>query len=114
MADTQGTIPDQNAEQPGEEARAQPEESPALCGTAVGTPTQTLESDMIVERQTMLPSHFECFACGCKVAGCSKLNACGLGDTFTGTSRYDGAEYFGGRGEDEERFAGLEEDFNEW
>lgn len=65
-----------------------------LHGNPIGVPTTSLEDDIIVQRQSMLPSHFECHACGLKIAGYSKLNACGLGDVFTGTSRYDAAEYF--------------------
>lgn len=65
-----------------------------LQGSPVGTPVQTLEDDVIVERQSMLPSSLECYACGLKISGYSKLNACGLGDAFTATSRYGAAEYF--------------------
>jgi hypothetical protein len=48
----------------------------------------------IIQRQTMLPSSFECIACGLKIAGLSKLSACGLGDTFTATTRSSAAEFF--------------------
>lgn len=65
-----------------------------LQGSSFGAPTQTLEDDVIVERQSMLPSTFECSACGLKISGYSKLNACGLGDAFMATSRYGAAEYF--------------------
>jgi hypothetical protein len=83
-----------------------------LHGTAVGAPSIAIDEDMIVERQSMLPSNFECTACGLKISGYSKLNACGLGDTFTSTTRYDAAEYFGIEPE-EDPYAGLEPDFNE-
>ena len=43
----------------------------------------------------MLPSAFECIACGLKISGLSKLSACGLGDAFTSTTRMTPAEYFG-------------------
>jgi len=65
-----------------------------LQGSPFGAPTQSLEDDVIVEHQSMLPSTFECNACGLKVSGYSKLNACGLGDAFIATSRYGAAEYF--------------------
>ncbi len=59
----------------------------------------------------MLPSHLECKACGLKIVSYSKLNACGLGGTFTATSYADPVDYF----EDDfrDRYAHLEEDNNE-
>jgi hypothetical protein len=77
-------------------------------GTPQGAPTKRIEEDMIVERQTMLPSIFLCVACGLRIAGFSKLNACGLGNTFTSTSRSDAAEYFSDGAE-----YGPEPDYNE-
>jgi hypothetical protein len=65
-----------------------------LQGNHFGTPTKTLEEDVIVERQSMLSSSFECYACGLKISGYSKLNVCGLGDAFIATSHYGAAEYF--------------------
>jgi hypothetical protein len=65
-----------------------------IHGNPLGAPTQKLEDDIITERQSMLPSHFECLACGLKIIGYSKLAACGLGDAFTATSQYEAAEYF--------------------
>jgi hypothetical protein len=65
-----------------------------LQGSPFGPPTQTLEDDVIVERQSMLPSSFECIACGLKISGYSKLSVCGLGDAFKATTRYGAAEYF--------------------
>jgi hypothetical protein len=69
----------------------------------------------------MLPSAFECVACGLKIAGLSKLSACGLGDAFTATTTLTPAEYFGLYTEqdlDEARASGgepeYEEDFNEF
>lgn len=66
-----------------------------LYGNPIGPPTISVEDNNIIEKQKMLPSNLECVACGLKISGYSKLNACGLGDTFTSTSRYDPAEYFG-------------------
>lgn len=80
-------------------------------GTPIGAANTSLEDDLIIERQSMLPSQFECSACELKIAGYSRLNACGLGDNFTATSRYDVAEYFD-LGEQE--YHGWDEDFNEY
>ena len=80
-------------------------------GTPAGLEAATLEDGMIVVRQPMLPSYFDCKACGLKIVGYSKLSACGLGGTFTSTAINDPAEYF----EDEFRdsWPGVEEDNNE-
>ena len=81
-----------------------------LHGSAVGESKQFLEEDVVIEKQTLLPSHFECFACNLKISGFSKLNSCGLGDSFTDTSRYDATEYFEIEPPEEHYF---EPDFNE-
>ena len=80
-----------------------------LQGSPMGAPVQTIEDDTIMEKQSMLPSHFECLACGLKVLGFAKLNACGLGDAYTSTSHYDPPEYF----EVSAEWHGFEEDNNE-
>ena len=80
-----------------------------LQGSAMGPPVKTIEDDMIIEKQSMLPSHFECVACGLKVLGFAKLNACGLGDAYTSTSHYDPPEYFGASAE----WYGYDDDNNE-
>lgn len=80
-------------------------------GHAAGAANSKIEDGIIVERQPMLPSRFECFACGLKITGYSKLLACGLGDTFTSTNRYEAVEYFGI--ESEEDRDGWD-DFNEY
>lgn len=82
-----------------------------LHGSPIGAPAKSIEDDIIVERQSMLPSHFECVACGLKIAGYSKLNACGLGDAFIATYRYDAAEYFD---IPDPTDYGMEDDFNEY
>jgi transcription elongation factor Elf1 len=63
-------------------------------GTAIAPPTQQLEEDTIVERQQILPSRFECIACGLKISGLPQLHACGLGNPFTSTTRYSAADYY--------------------
>lgn len=67
-----------------------------LHGSPVGAvSTQIIEGDNeVTERQSMLPSTFECIACGLKISGFSKLSACGLGDTFSAKTVYTAAEYF--------------------
>lgn len=82
-----------------------------IQGSPYGAPKQDLEDDFIVEKQPFLPSLFECTACGLKISGYSKLNACGLGDTYTTTSRYEASEYFGVDPEGE--WYGIEDDNNE-
>lgn len=96
--------------------------SPALIhGTRKGDVTTEVGEDLIVQRQTMLPSSFECVACGLKISGLSKLSACGLGDAFTATTTLSPADFFGLHTEEElERARGgvvgpeWEEDFNEY
>ena len=70
--------------------------SPSLIrGTGRGVVTTKIDDDGdIIQCQTVLPSSFECIACGLKIAGLSKLSACGLGDTFTATTTYSAAEFF--------------------
>jgi hypothetical protein len=82
-----------------------------LHGSLAGAESSTFKDGLIVVRQPMLPSSFECKACGLKIVGYSKLNACGLGGTFTSTSYTDPVDYF----EDDirDRFSGIEEDNNE-
>lgn len=80
-------------------------------GVPAGPEAPTYKDDLIVLRQPMLPSSFECKACGLKIVGYSKLSACGLGGTFTSTSYTDPVDYF----EDDfrDRFSGMDEDNNE-
>jgi hypothetical protein len=95
--------------------------SPALIhGSSQGVVTTEVSEDVIVQRQTMLPSSFQCVACDLKISGLSKLSACGLGDAFTGTSTVSAADFFGLHTDEEleEARAGSlgleEEDFNEY
>jgi hypothetical protein len=80
-----------------------------LHGSAIGKPSSKIEDNLIVEKQDMLPSSFECIACGLKISGYSKLNVCGLGNTFIETIHYEPTEYFN---IDPSSF--FEEDFNEF
>ena len=93
---------------------------PALVqGSPSGPVHQTVQVEDIVERQSQVPSRFECIACGLKVAGLARLVACGLGDPFIETSTYAVAEYFGLYTEEDVEEARMEpppyeEDFNEY
>lgn len=96
--------------------------SPALIrGSGHGDVTTEIGEDVIMQRQTMLPSSFECVACKLKIAGISKLSASGLGDAFTATSTFSAAEFFDLHTDqelEEARAEGLEppweDDFNEY
>ena len=65
-----------------------------LQGTPSGAVTTEVEGDEVVQRQTMLPSLFECIACGPRISGLSKLSASGLGNAFSARYSYTAAEYF--------------------
>lgn len=95
-----------------------------LHGAPVGAVATEInqENDEVIQRQSMLPSSFECIACGLKISGYSKLSACGLGDTFSEKTRYTPAEFFQLYTEDElqeardeiEASHSYEPDFNEY
>jgi hypothetical protein len=95
---------------------------PALVrGAGQGSVSTDVRQDLVVQKQTMLPSAFECIACGLKISGLSKLTACGLGDTFTATTTLSPAEYFGLYTEEDLEEARMtaaepewEDDFNEY
>ena len=92
--------------------------SPALVqGNPSGTVTTDMNGDVVVQRQSMLPSVFECIACELRIAGFSKLSACGLGNAFRATSTYSAAEFFDLYTEDDLEEARnelpYEDDFNE-
>lgn len=96
---------------------------PACCSAALvqGSPTGAVTTDVnggdVVQRQSMLPSVFECIACELRIVGLSKLSACGLGNAFRATSTYSAAEFFDLYTEDDLEQArselSYEDDFNE-
>ena len=94
-------------------------ESPSLVqGSPIGPVTTSVRSDEVVQRQTMLPTSFECVACGLRISGLSKLAACGLGDAFSATTAYTAADFFGLYTQDEldearSEVPEYEPDFNE-
>lgn len=65
-----------------------------VFGDAVSPANVTLEDDLVVERFDVLPSRFECVACGLKISGLSRLTAAGLGDRYSNKSYSDPAEYY--------------------
>lgn len=93
--------------------------SPALLqGSPSGPVATTVGDDEVIQRQTMLPTSFECIACGLKISGFSKLSACGLGDAFSAKTIYTAAEFFELYTEEELEEARneppYEPDFNEY
>ena len=99
---------------------------PACSSNAVvqGTPSGPVarnvdvDGDEVVERQKLLPSSFECIACGLRIVGFSRLSTCRLGGVFTAKSTYTAAEFFGLYTEDElekarSEWPAYEDDFNE-
>ncbi len=95
-------------------------QSPALTqGRPSGTVSTSVDDDEVVQRQMMLPSSFECIACGLRISGLSKLSVCGLADAYTAKSTYSAAEFFSLYTEDEleearNEMPEFEEDFNEY
>jgi len=80
-----------------------------LVGTPLAPPTQKLKDGAIVVTQSFLPSHFQCIACGLKIAGLPQLHACGLADAYKSTSTFDPATFYAPHDE----FEGYEDDNNE-
>lgn len=96
--------------------------SPSLIhGSSHGDVSTEVGDEVVVQKQRMLPSSFECIACNLRISGLSKLTACGLGDAFTASSRFSVAEFFGLHTDEEleeARAEGaeppFEDDFNEY
>jgi hypothetical protein len=65
-----------------------------VFGDPVTPASVTLEEGLIVERYEVLPSRFECVACGLKISGLSRLTAAGLGERFTNKSYSEPTEYY--------------------
>lgn len=98
---------------------------PALVsGTPTGTVITSVIDDEIEQKQSHIPSSFECIACGLRISGFSKLAACSLGNAFTATSRFDASQFFGlfteediesavDEAEQEFKRNGFEPDFND-
>jgi hypothetical protein len=80
-----------------------------VFGDPIAAPMKTINEDTITERQTVLPNKFECIACGLKISGLSRLTAARLGNSYTRTSTYNAAVYYGPTDSDDE----PDEDNNE-
>jgi len=80
-----------------------------VAGEPVSAPIKRLNDGEITETQEYLPNHFECIACGLKIAGLSRLTAVGLGDRYKKTKVYDAAEYYA----PDDDYAGYGDDNNE-
>jgi hypothetical protein len=65
-----------------------------LRGTPTGIVITKIHDNEVKQSQKMIPSTFECIACGLRISGFSKLRACDLGNSFTATSLITAAEYF--------------------
>ena len=81
-----------------------------LHGSPTGEPKQSLDGDLVVIKQALLPSSFECYACDLKISGFSKLHSCGLGDSFTDTTVYEPTKFFQVEPEDDYQY---EPDYND-
>jgi DNA-directed RNA polymerase subunit RPC12/RpoP len=81
-----------------------------VMGEPVSAPVQRLSDGEITETQEYLPNHFECIACGLKIAGLSRLTVVGLSDRYKKTQVYDAAEYYA----PEDEYAGYDDDNNEY
>lgn len=100
-------------------------ESPALLQGSPSSSIKTTidnEQEEVVQKQHMLPSLFECIGCGLKINGFSRLNACGLGDSYVTTTTFTIADFYNlytedeideARREGEEYATYYEEDHNE-
>ncbi|OCY28965.1 hypothetical protein BFR75_15920 [Acinetobacter pittii] len=67
-----------------------------LHGSLFGSVNTAIDNDKneVVQKQAMMPTSFECIACGLKISGYSKLAACGLGEVFNVTATFTISEYF--------------------
>lgn len=81
-----------------------------LEGEPIAAPKQVLKEDMVVITQAMVPSRFQCVACGLKINGLSQLSAADLGSPFKTTLTFNAADYFYSGDDDDGRY---EDDNNE-
>lgn len=98
--------------------------SALLQGSPSSSIKTTIDNDQeeVVQKQDMLPSSFECIGCGLKISGYSRLNACGLGDSYVTTTTFTIADFYNlyteddvdeARREGEASASPYEEDHNE-
>jgi hypothetical protein len=69
--------------------------NPALVvGEDIKQQSPVLENEELVVRTAVLPTDFECVACGLAIHSHSQLHAAGLGGQFTNTTKFDPVEYY--------------------
>jgi len=71
------------------------ESSALLRGEQISSLPDEIGDDAIITREVILPTSFECSACGLRIQGHNKLHAAGLSSTFTKTAAHDPIEYYG-------------------
>jgi transcription elongation factor Elf1 len=65
-----------------------------VTGEKVRGQETKFEKTQIVERTAMLPTRFECIACGLKLTGHAELHVAGIGGQFTRSRSYDPFSYY--------------------
>ena len=63
-------------------------------GTTYGGERLEHKDDMIIVRESVIPTKFSCTACGLKLSGYQELVAAGVGDHFTHRSEYSPSDYY--------------------
>lgn len=63
-------------------------------GTTYGGERLEHKEDMIIVRESVIPTKFSCTACGLKLSGYQELVAAGVGDHFTHRSEYSPSDYY--------------------
>jgi hypothetical protein len=65
-----------------------------VTGEDIKQQPPSLEDEELVVRTSVLPTDFECVACGLEIHSHSQLHAAGLGGQFTNTTTFDPVEYY--------------------
>lgn len=63
-------------------------------GTAYGGERLEHKDGMIIVRESVIPTKFNCMACGLKLTGYQELVAAGVGDHFTHRSEFSPPDYY--------------------
>jgi len=66
-----------------------------IKGKIFGKEHVSHENDVIIERQAVAPTSFECTACGLKLEGYAQLDVAGLGGHYQRRTIYTPEEYYG-------------------
>lgn len=64
-------------------------------GRAFGKEHVSHEDDFIIERQAVIPTSFECSACGLKLEGYAQLDVAGLGGRYQRRTTWTPDDYYG-------------------